>query len=455
MATPPNDKPVSQILKFDHHMSNRSPIILNNSYPITESVSDNIFQPMSRPTFGEELPSWDLTSYKNRLKTFAGVWKLQFITPTQMAKAGLYYVGPQDRVRCTFCSSEYDYWQPGEDPSAEHKRQSPHCAFFNDSSDGYDVCGIYTSGPGELPKLQDYLESVGILQEMKPPEHKDLATLEARLQSFEKCLIPLKQNIQTLCEAGFYYQGTGTNDSMRCYYCDQGLIDWDDYDEPWTEHARWSNTCIHVLLNKGKNFIDEVCGLKNTKLKATEVRKWIAEHKDTSIIENNMKVNSTKIKLDEPEISNMRQIKITSVENLQLCEMRDPNTMPDSMLCKICYKEEMKVACVPCGHVVACIQCALSLEHCAMCRQPMDLLMRVHLSMDEEKVNNVEQLPCSSSQCLDAQLDPMLCRVCHEEEMAAVFIPCRHIYACVKCGPNMNECPVCKEGIGCSIQVYL
>ncbi|XP_060859652.1 death-associated inhibitor of apoptosis 1-like [Metopolophium dirhodum] len=467
MATPPNDKPVSQTLattlKIEKNIirSNGYPIILNTSYPINESVFDNPLQPISRPTSVEEIPSWDLSIYENRLKTFAGEWILQFITPTQMAKAGFYYIGPQDRVRCMFCSLELDYWKHGEDPVGEHKKRSPHCAFFNDSSAGYDVCGIYASGPADVrsniesPKLQDVLESVGILQKIKEPMHKDFATLEARLESFENCLIPLKQNIQTLCEAGLYYQGTGTNDYMSCYYCGQGLIDWKDNDEPWTEHAKWSKTCNYVLLNKGKNFVDEAYGVESTKLNATELRKWIAEHKDTSITENNMKVNSTKKKLDQSNISNIGQIKITSVENLLFCQKQDPNTMPDSMLCKICYKEEMKVACIPCGHIVACIQCALTLTHCAMCRQPLCMLMRVHLSMDEEKVKDVEQLPCSSSQCLDVQADPMLCKVCHKEEMAAVFIPCRHVYACFKCGADMNECPACKESICCTIQVYL
>lgn len=78
---------------------------------------------------------------------------------------------------------------------------------------GYDVCGLYGSAPTDVKsnheskKVQDFLDSVGILQQMKPPKHKDFATLEARLKSFEKCLIPLKQDIQTLCEAGFFYIG--------------------------------------------------------------------------------------------------------------------------------------------------------------------------------------------------------------------------------------------------------
>jgi len=78
---------------------------------------------------------------------------------------------------------------------------------------GYDVCGLYGSAPADIhsnhesKKVQDFLDSVGILQQIKPPKHKEFATLEARLKSFEKCLIPLKQDIQTLCEAGFFYIG--------------------------------------------------------------------------------------------------------------------------------------------------------------------------------------------------------------------------------------------------------
>ncbi|XP_016661893.1 E3 ubiquitin-protein ligase XIAP isoform X2 [Acyrthosiphon pisum] len=455
MTPSPNHKPVSpttlaNILKFEKniiHMSNGCPIILNTSYPITESVSDNPVQHISRPMSYEETPSWDLTTYENRLRTFYGVWKLNFITPDQMAKAGLYYLGIQDRVRCLYCSTEFDYWQQGDDPVIEHKRQSPQCPFFNDSSAGYDVCGIYGSAPDihnhESKKVQDFLDSVGILYQINPPKHRDFATLEARLKSFEKCLIPLKQNIQTLCEAGFFYIGNGTNDQMLCYYCSQGLKDWEENDEPWTEHAKWAHNCSFVLLNKGKHFVDKARGVKSTKFNPTELFKLIAEHKDMSITENNMKVNSTK-RLDQlDQISN------------QQCKSRDPSTVPDSMLCKICYKEEMKVAFIPCGHVIACIQCALTLEQCAVCRQPFSTVMRVHLSMDEENVKDIKDLPCNSSQCSNEPLDPMLCKVCHKEEMAAAFIPCRHVYACVKCAADMHECPACTEGFCATIQVYL
>lgn len=50
---------------------------------------------------------------------------------------------------------------------------------------------------------------------------------------------------------------------MLCFCCSQGLKDWEDDDEPWTEHARWSPTCSYVLLSKGKDFVDKARGVKN------------------------------------------------------------------------------------------------------------------------------------------------------------------------------------------------
>lgn len=50
---------------------------------------------------------------------------------------------------------------------------------------------------------------------------------------------------------------------MLCFYCGQGLRDWEDDDDPWIEHGRWSPTCSYVLLSKGKQFVDETCIMRD------------------------------------------------------------------------------------------------------------------------------------------------------------------------------------------------
>lgn len=38
-------------------------------------------------------------------------------------------------------------------------------------------------------------------------------------------------------------------------------MDWEREDNPWEEHARWSSSCIFVLLSRGKHFVETVRGV--------------------------------------------------------------------------------------------------------------------------------------------------------------------------------------------------
>lgn len=79
----------------------------------------------------EKPPTWDMTFYENRLKTFEG-WPLTFITPDQMAKAGFYYTGIRDKVRCLFCTNYFECWSKDDDPYIEHRLTSPQCEYFKE-----------------------------------------------------------------------------------------------------------------------------------------------------------------------------------------------------------------------------------------------------------------------------------------------------------------------------------
>lgn len=149
--------------------------------------------------------------------------------------------------------------------------------------------------------------------------------------------------------------------------------------------------------------------------------------------------------------TDLSEIKISFDENQHLSRAQNPNTIPDYMLCKICYKEEIAVAFVTCGHTIACIQCALTIVQCAVCRHPFNKAMRVYLSTDKDP----KLVPESSSKGSDNKLDSTLCKVCHKEDKVTVFIPCRHVYACAKCAEEMDECPVCTENVCSFIQLHM
>jgi len=57
------------------------------------------------------------------------------------------------------------------------------------------------------------------------------------------------------------FLGNGQTDYVTCFFCTETLSEWEDADEPWIEHVKWSRTCAYVILNKGKNFVDQVLGV--------------------------------------------------------------------------------------------------------------------------------------------------------------------------------------------------
>lgn len=75
----------------------------------------------------------NLTIESNRLKTFEGKWSKDHpVKPMALAKAGFAYLGPHDRVMCTFCKGRLFNWIDGDSPVGEHTRHFPDCPFIQD-----------------------------------------------------------------------------------------------------------------------------------------------------------------------------------------------------------------------------------------------------------------------------------------------------------------------------------
>jgi baculoviral IAP repeat-containing protein 7/8 len=124
------------------------------------------------------------------------------------------------------------------------------------------------------------------------------------------------------------------------------------------------------------------------------------------------------------------------------------------MLCKICYKEEIQVAVIPCGHTISCIQCSITCIQCAVCRDLSLKLMRVYLCKDIKRDEYLKLVPRNSEMSSNNIIDSMMCKVCYKEGMTTVFIPCRHVYSCAKCAEQIDNCPICREDVFFFIKLY-
>jgi baculoviral IAP repeat-containing protein 2/3 len=48
-----------------------------------------------------------------------------------------------------------------------------------------------------------------------------------------------------------------------------------------------------------------------------------------------------------------------------------------------------------------------------------------------------------------------LCKICMDEEVGVVFLPCGHLVTCVNCAPSLHDCPVCRQLIKATVRTFL
>lgn len=110
----------------------------------------------------------------------------------------------------------------------------------------------------------------------------------------------------------------------------------------------------------------------------------------------------------------------------EVCDKMDAScVMP---VCTICNGSDNMVAYSPCGHVECCISCANDKVTCGVCDSPVANMLKTYIATDG----------CS---------DELLCQICMENELNAVFSPCGHMYCCNECASKLNSCPLCKSWI--------
>ena len=74
-----------------------------------------------------------LSAYNESLQTYLDLeWPIGLAqTPEVLSKAGLYYLGQSDNVRCFYCIGSLHEWLPNDDPWEEHAKSYTTVTFTN------------------------------------------------------------------------------------------------------------------------------------------------------------------------------------------------------------------------------------------------------------------------------------------------------------------------------------
>lgn len=239
-------------------------------------------------------PDYGLTeedeTYKNdalRLLSFIN-WDDSSVSRQSLVNAGFYHAG-EGRLRCAWCGGElspHNHFTSAT-PLEVHRMYFSRCQHAasleaaqqaqagNISSTSSPA--LSPSPPNDTPRVESPSANLNNLPQSSGAAHNErvlsqggtwrnlgvvgggarhpqYASLAARLASFERWPADRQQAPRTLAEAGFFH--TGTDDQVRCFYCDGGLGKWEAGDTPWSEHAHWFPHCGYVLLVKGQEFVD-------------------------------------------------------------------------------------------------------------------------------------------------------------------------------------------------------
>lgn len=223
------------------------------------------------------------------------------------------------------------------------------------------------------------------------PDFPEYAGYESRLQSFEQWPQSLAQTKEQLADAGFFYTKIG--DQTTCYHCGVGLKNWEPQDDPWEQHAKWFSKCFYVLMVKGQEFINSVTG-KNVPPPTEEETK-------------NMSLPSCikKVEVKVPE----------KMKSLQTCTGTSEASSSE------CPQEG-------------------STEEKERSVSPSSSAL--------EESGSKEPPP---QKVLD---DARICKICYNDELGVVFLPCGHIVACVKCAPGMTSCAVCRKPVTMTVRAF-
>ncbi|XP_010294730.1 PREDICTED: baculoviral IAP repeat-containing protein 7 [Phaethon lepturus] len=311
-----------------------------------------------------------------RLRTF---WQWPGTSPVSardLVKAGFFFVGPRDEVQCFCCGGVLKDWGPGDCPVAEHLKFFPSCKF---------ICGEDVGNQEMLP-LQEIFDTVdgqflSLLQGIdseeaglpNEPEYPEMVTEEMRLSTFQHWPQYTDMQPEQLARAGFFYTGQG--DVVRCFYCDGGVRNWSFGDDPWREHAKWYPGCEFLLQSRGREFISSVQESFSTTLLSPR-DSWDHTEEDSpasqDAVQRETETSSSRGEMQSVQQKEPDESRMSTEEQLR--------RLQEERMCKVCMDRDVSVVFVPCGHLVACGECALNLRLCPICRAVIRGSVRTFMS---------------------------------------------------------------------------
>ncbi|XP_063819208.1 baculoviral IAP repeat-containing protein 7 [Pseudophryne corroboree] len=293
----------------------------------TDSVDGQILGQLHRLPGEEEEESWqaiypDMVEERERLATYRTWPQYAEVTPDLLARAGFFYTGNRDNVKCFHCDGGLRNWERGDDPWREHAKWFPRCEFL-----------IQSMGPAYIRSVQDSMFS----SSESTPESRRSSDRSTPIDSPGEWHAFLQSPIaQCALQMGF----------------DENLV-------AGLVQSRF--LLVGVPYNSVSDLVHDIVQAEE------EGAAYIAE----SVITPEAPVPRTKFRTATFK-KNQEKSALSTEEQLR--------RLKEERMCKVCMDRDVSMVFVPCGHLVVCKDCAPNLRHCPICRATIRGSVRAFMS---------------------------------------------------------------------------
>nr|QEY08360.1 inhibitor of apoptosis [Phenacoccus solenopsis] len=333
-------------------------------------------------------------------------------TPQELSKAGFYYTGVEDKVRCYHCGGGLQKWKVSDDPWIEHAKWFPKCDFV-----------VLIKGKKFIDEVKQMLVS---RKDLIREEAQSLNARQSTSQQIDKNNLSHNiddTTIQTLMSTSTVLAVLELGlDMSRIKHVlrdrlERHQVPFSNVDEllaavldaqfnepvaDLTEES-WINdpTAGVSELNRLPVYENNVSGQGSSRYLHQLIERSLqnAHHIAESLIDENVinSANSVEPQGAPPEellpsSSNIEEqdvpAKIPSKPSSPIQQnLTDPQSLEEenrmlkqAKLCKICMDQDVNIVFLPCGHLISCSACAANLPDCPVCRQVIKGTVRTFLA---------------------------------------------------------------------------
>ncbi|XP_049810845.1 death-associated inhibitor of apoptosis 1-like [Schistocerca nitens] len=317
-----------------------------------------------------------------------------------------------------------------------------------------------------------------------------------RLKTFANWPVPFIEK-RELASAGFVYK---YRDVVQCIYCGVEIGEWEEGDEPIVEHERWAPLCPFIrnrTVNGStteQNAVPRTISYDTCGLYGTEIRPNSSPEPTPSCSSTESPPTLDKLGIHTntgpvwPKYST-QEARLASFDGWPLAIKQRPDKLSEAGFFYTGKGDQ--TVCFHCGgglkdweeaddpwveHALWFSKCLFVIlvkgkdfvdnicqnkDAIITAKEATNIKLPPNLQEAVKVVNPEAASAASSEQHLpvlntEREIDdPRICKICFQEEMGVLFLPCGHIVACVKCAPSLSSCAVCRKPVSATVRAFL